>query len=136
MSETVTSGSSTVGDKALRDMEIYKPAYMPPNTGRIVGNGSSVYIVKKNNNYYAVRCTNTSSYTVYNSGVYYNANPSSPLSSMASNLKLSSDNSGVSVYLGTYSGSSGLPSHISGAKLSTFTVSGSSTPLTKIDYNV
>lgn len=136
MSETVTSGSSTVGNKALRDVEIYKPAYMPPNTGMIVGNGSSVYIVKKNNNYYAVQCTNTTSQTVYNSGVYYNASASSPLSSMAENLKLSSDNSGVSAYLGEYSSSSGIPTHTTGAKLSIFTVSGSSTPMTKVDYNV
>jgi hypothetical protein len=103
-------------------VEIYKPAYIPPNTGMIVGSGSSVFIVKKNNNYYAVRCTNTSSYTVYNSGVYYNANASEPLSNSSPNLRLSSDNSGVSAYIGEYSGSSGLPTHVTGAKISIFTV--------------
>lgn len=119
----------------MREIDIYQPATYISQAGRIGGSGTKVYLVHKNNKLYLANVDQTTTYTVFNTGVYFQGDYNQRLDTMAANIRISADSSGVAVYLGSYYTSTGFPSTTSGAKISLFNVSSASNPMSKVDYS-
>lgn len=132
--ESVGYGSSTVGDKALRQIDVYQPSTYISAAGRIVGSGNKVYVIHKGNSLYFGNCTSYTT-TLYNSSVYLNADSNSRLDTISMSMRISSDSSSVSTYLAQYSSSSSIPSQSSGTKVSIFKMGDANNAMSKVDYS-